>query len=244
MYSVDEELMTEAVTLPRIEENNTVKRKVSDLLSEALLSGKLKPGQRLNESQLARQLGTSRSPVRESLQQLQEQGFVLNIPRRGMFVVKLDDVAIQKINSFRLILEAEALRLARANCTPEAEKRLEGIISRMARVTPVSEGASLDFEFHRAIWKMTRNEFLERSLISATAPLFAHGVLDKVQSDQHTWKTDSHLGLLEFIRGNSRESAEEVMLTHLRRRYHQPEKFSSIGLPTTIHRTGAKTGRK
>ena len=59
------------------------------LLREGILTGKYRPGDRLNESQIARELNISRIPVREALSQLQEQGLVQNRERRGMFVTHI-----------------------------------------------------------------------------------------------------------------------------------------------------------
>src|SRR4051794_591821 len=89
----------------------TLRENVVEILIEAILAGKFRPGDRLNESELGRRFQISRAPIREALQQLQEQGLVLNQPRRGMFVVSLTDQDIDKINSLRLILESEALLL-------------------------------------------------------------------------------------------------------------------------------------
>ena len=106
-----------------IKNNGTLKDRTVEVLVDAILSGKIRPGERLNESQLARDLRVSRAPVREALQQLQEQSLIVNIPRRGMFVVSLDEEDIQKINSLRIVLEAEALRLVRRHLTPQREKK-------------------------------------------------------------------------------------------------------------------------
>src|SRR5438128_6707357 len=94
--------------------STTLKTYLMATLRNAIISGKFKPGDRLNESELARQYKVSRIPVREALQQLQAQGLVTNHPRRGMFVSILSDEECQKINSLRIILEAEALKLCRA----------------------------------------------------------------------------------------------------------------------------------
>src|SRR3954451_25496522 len=92
----------------------TLKERIVQVLRDGILAGKLKPGERLNESRLARELSMSRIPVREALQKLEEQGLVVNIQRKGMFVVSLSDEEVQKINALRLILEPEALILCKA----------------------------------------------------------------------------------------------------------------------------------
>ena len=84
----------------------TLKSYVVQRLREAILSGRYKPGDRLNESQLAREFDISRIPIREALIQLQEYGLVMNHERRGMFVTLLSEEDVQRINSLRIILEA------------------------------------------------------------------------------------------------------------------------------------------
>jgi DNA-binding GntR family transcriptional regulator len=61
------------------------------MLPDAIIGRKISLGEKLNESQLTRDLHVGRAPVREAMQQLQEPGLIVNVPRRGMFVVSLDE---------------------------------------------------------------------------------------------------------------------------------------------------------
>ncbi len=74
----------EPITVP-----STLRNHVLRELRARIVAGRYKPGERLNESRLARELNISRIPIREALSQLQEQGLVTNHERRGMFVTKL-----------------------------------------------------------------------------------------------------------------------------------------------------------
>ncbi len=219
-----------------IKTSGTLKHRTVELITDAILSGKIKPGERLNESQLARELHVSRAPIREALQQLQEQSLIVNIPRRGMFVVTLDDEDIQKINGLRVVLEAEALRLAHRNLTPQREKRLEQLLAQMETSPPAPTKLSMrfDFEFHRTIWSFSDNEYLEKVLTSLTVPLFAHSVRTLLRADKLKLVLDSHRPLFEFICGNLDQTAEQVMLAHLSIRYHDPEKYSSLSGASTV----------
>ncbi len=207
----------------------TLKENILEMLTGAILSGKIRPGERLNESELARQLQVSRAPIREALQQLSEQGLVMNHPRRGMFVVSLEKEDLQKINSLRIVLEAEALRLTRSRLTPQIEKKLTQIVERMEGLNgaPALQLTRLDLEFHRTIWSQTGNEYLEKSLTSVTAPLFAYAVLIKTESEKMRMIQNSHRPLLEFVRGRRKGSAEDVMLDHLKLGWDRPEVFWS-----------------
>lgn len=217
-----------------IRNNGTLKDRTVEVLADAILSGKIKPGERLNESQLARDLHVSRAPVREALQQLQEQSLIVNIPRRGMFVVSLDEEDIQKINALRVVLEAEALRLARMHLNPQREKKLEQLLAMMENMEPAPMKLSMrvDFDFHRTIWSFSGNEYLEKILTGLTAPVFAHSVRTMLRSEKLRIVLDSHRPLYEFICGRSEESAEKIMLAHLSVRYHHPERFASISAIT------------
>lgn len=202
---------------------------ISELLLDAILSGKLRPGDRLNESALARQLHVSRAPIREALQTLQEQGLVLNQPRRGMFVVSLDEEELQKINSLRLVLEAEALRLCRALAGAQNIRKLQQLAEKMERSTGSTalEATHMDLDFHRALWSFSGNEFLEKTLTSVTAPLFAYAVLTKPKAEKMRMILDSHRPLVEFVAGRSEQTADEVILDHLALRWNEPDRFAS-----------------
>lgn len=214
----------------RIHTDDTLRQKSVELLSKAILSSKIKPGERLNESELARKLHVSRAPIREALQQLQEQGLIVNVPRRGMFVVSLDEESIQKINSLRVILEAEALRLARSHAMPKEKERLAHVIEKMEHMTnvPTNEMVRVDMEFHRTIWSCTRNEYLEKTLTSLTAPLFAHSMLMLFREEKQRMVLDSHRPLLAYVLGKGDQPAEKVMLEHLMLRWVDPARFSSL----------------
>jgi DNA-binding GntR family transcriptional regulator len=208
----------------------TLKENIVELISEAIFTGRIKPGERVNESQLARDLQVSRAPIREALQQLQEQGLIINHPRRGMFVVHLEDEDFQKINSVRLILEGEALRLARVNFTPAAQAKLSQILERMERSHAAAPSARvrLDVEFHKTIWGLTGNEFLERTLSSLTAPLFAYGVIRAMNASKVKHVIHSHHPLLEFLLGKTSKTAESVLAEHLKIPWTEPDRFSSF----------------
>jgi DNA-binding GntR family transcriptional regulator len=149
---------------------------------------------------------------------LQEQGLVMNSPRRGMFVVLLEDEDIAKINSVRLILEPEAFRLARTRMTKSDESRLLQLLERLEKSGSASPAvrARNDFEFHRAIWNLTGNEYLERTLHGLTAPLFAHAVLKILRSDQVKDIVVSHRPLMAFLQNKLKTDAGKLIAEHLR----------------------------
>jgi DNA-binding GntR family transcriptional regulator len=181
-------------------------------------------------------LKLSRIPVREALHQLQEQGLVVDVPRRGKFVVNFTNEQIQKINSLRLILEAEALSLCRANITKSGLTTLANLVDKMEQSREVSEieASALDIEFHRTIWHYSGNEYLAKMLESLTIPLFAHRALWRINQEMLGWASllpNHHRMLVAFVGGEIQKPAKDVMLEHLKfYRYNQPERFSSMAL--------------
>lgn len=201
---------------------STLSKNISEAMVEAILAGKFKPGDRLNESELGRQLHVSRAPIREALHELQEQGLVIHQPRRGMFVVSLDETDVRKINQIRLALEAEALVLCRANLSPQGERKLLQQLEKMENsgTTSAREAIRMDLGFHRTIWSLTGNEFLEKTLSSLTAPLFAFALIQKSHHEEMKMILDSHRPYMDYVQGNIDErKARQVVYDHVTLRW-------------------------
>lgn len=196
----------------------TIKDQVAKFVRDAILEGRIQPGQKVNESRIARDLNVSRSPIREALHQLEEQGLIENVERRGMYVVLLSKDDVVKMVSLRVVLEAEALKLARARLTSQIEEKLARLAERIERAAPRSpyEASRLDLEFHRAIWQLAGNEYLERALNRLVAPLFAHFIVTLMREQKDTEVViGSHQPLFDFVRGVSSVSAENAIVEHL-----------------------------
>ena len=202
---------------------------VVKILSAGILSGKYKPGDRLNESQIARELSISRIPVREALSQLQEQGLVQNRERRGMFVTDIGPEEVVQIASLRLVLETEVMRLAKARMTSEVLARLETQLAQMdAWDGTLLEAAALDLEFHRTLWKASGNPYLERALNALAVPLFAHMALEHVTRDMRRWRMNHHHTLLDAFTGRSKEDPAEILHVHVFMPYVDPEGAAAV----------------
>ncbi len=224
-----ENLEQQPATIPGKPVPTSLRAQVVQVLSHGILTGKYKPGMRLNESQIARELSISRIPVREALSQLQEQGLVQNRERRGMFVTHIGPREVDQIFALRFLLEGEALRLARINMTPDILAELEAIIARMeAWDGNLLESAALDLSFHRTLWKACANPYLERALNSVMVTLFAHKTLDHVTHDVRRWRLSHHRILLDAVMGTSGEDPQAVLQTHMRMAHTEPERYSNL----------------
>lgn len=211
---------------------STLKSHIFNRLRDAIVSGRYRPGERLNESKIAREFGISRIPVREALMQLQESGLVMNHERRGMFVTLLSEEDVQRINSLRVVLEAEALKLCRLKISKKDAARLSDVVARMEVWSERTEmdAAALDLEFHRTMWEAAGNPYLTRALDCLVTSLFAHKALEYVSADLKRWRLHHHRALLEVALGNSSIVPEAAIIIHMRTAYNEPERFSSFGV--------------
>lgn len=134
-------------------------------LREYILNGGLKPGDQLIESLIANQMQVSRGPVRDALKQLENEGLVVNIPRKGTFVRKLNKEDFKQIYELRTYLESLAVKLAieKMGENPELISSLKTIVKQMGEFTKeddIAQLADLDIQFHRTICESSRNQYL------------------------------------------------------------------------------------
>ena len=124
---------------------------VADHLRDAILTGQLRPGTRIDQDAVAEQLGVSRLPVREALIALDQEGLIHTIPRRGSYVQQLqrDDIA----DHYQLFGRVAGLAAARAVVRIDAEElaQLEAVHAQMTSATDPREHERLNFEFHRIV---------------------------------------------------------------------------------------------
>jgi DNA-binding GntR family transcriptional regulator len=134
------------------------------VLREHLADGRLRPGDRLREIPLARDLSFSRSTVRKALQFLAEEGLVVLVPYTGWLVARLDAADVRELVTLRSALEGLAAGLA-AERVPEARPLLEGALATLESVAADGNRARVnaaDFDLHKTIVHASGHRRLER----------------------------------------------------------------------------------
>lgn len=106
---------------------------VAEHLTAEIVRGDLKPGERLNEAQLAARLGISRSPMREALRQLENDGLVVSENRRGTWVATMDERMAADIYDCRILIEGQCARLAGAHLTDKDVQEAADIYAEMRK---------------------------------------------------------------------------------------------------------------
>ncbi|MGE3288902.1 MAG: GntR family transcriptional regulator [Pseudonocardia sp.] len=151
------------MTAEPLESSSLVDLAVRRLRGE-ILSGALRPGERLVEEQLTRRFGTSRAPLREALRLLGQQGLVEHLPRRGVRVVELSGRDIAELFGLRDVLEQYAVRRALADGPPADLSGLTAALERMAGATgDAVESAVAHREFHTALVALAGHHHLMRT---------------------------------------------------------------------------------
>jgi DNA-binding GntR family transcriptional regulator len=132
-------------------------------LRGAILNGGLKPGERLNETVIAREMGISRGPVREAILTLHQEGLVSIDHGRGASVAQLDPSVLRELVEVRILLETYAVNLVTEHFEPAFGTELEAIIEQMraaSRDDDVESVVDCDLSFHRTICRLSGNRVL------------------------------------------------------------------------------------
>src|SRR3954452_5734333 len=109
-------------------------------LREAIVEGRLAPGEAVVEAQLSRQLGVSRAPLREALRSLESEGLIVSVPWRGAFVAPLTERGVTELQTFRRLLEVFAAELVVAQDAVDVSS-LDDLVVEMDRC---AEGGNVD----------------------------------------------------------------------------------------------------
>ncbi|MEZ5775275.1 MAG: GntR family transcriptional regulator [Hyphomicrobiaceae bacterium] len=136
---------------------------VAGALRQGILTGDLKPGERLTELDLAARWRVSQGTIRAALRTLQFEGLVEVRPRRGTFVTKLDEADVIEIYSLRDTLESLASRHAAERITDKDRRTLERVLRAMRSAVEAGNRKrmlELDFEFHRTIVEISGHKRL------------------------------------------------------------------------------------
>ena len=149
----------------RLEEVKPLRDRIVASIRDSIIAGKIKPGERLLEPDVAKMLGVSRTPLREAFLQLEAEDFVRVTPRRGAVVSELSVKDAEEIYVVKSALESLAARLASTLMTDEIVDKLVSVNDQMEKKAKAKEPdyrALLDLNsmFHRIIVETTKNEKL------------------------------------------------------------------------------------
>jgi DNA-binding GntR family transcriptional regulator len=172
---------------------------------------------RLDERRLASDLGVSRTPVREAMAQLEREGFVRSVPRRGIYVVRKTRREVIEMITAWAALESMAARLLTQNAEDRELVSLRTMFAKFengelhARLDEYSE---VNIEFHQSIIRLSRNEVL----ISLAGNLFTHMRMIRRKTigeqDRAARSIRDHLSIIEALEARATKRAEDLVRDH------------------------------
>lgn len=200
---------------------SSLRTEVLNVIRNAILVGKLKPGERIAESKLARQMDISRAPIREALNWLERDGLVRSVASRGYLVVDLLEEEVDQAYQLRALLEGFAVRKAVQLATSAGIDKLQMCIRGMAAAVEEGNVESLiehDIRFHHEIISLSSYSLLppiwsglDRMIRLRTAQVLRQSP----RRDILPYTVDSHYPILDaFVRRNP-IVGEEAVKNHI-----------------------------
>ncbi|MBI4572698.1 MAG: GntR family transcriptional regulator [candidate division NC10 bacterium] len=191
---------------------------IATAIRQAIANGKLRPGTRLLEVQIAREMGTSRAPLRESLIQLEREGLVVRQPNRGTFVADLTEELVREVASLRGVLEGFAASLAVKRLTREDFDRLETILKEMlaaARQGEFPRMVEWDYQFHEYIMRASGHRLLYETWVGMDRKIRVYLSATNLMYADMKSVVEGHVPILRALRRRDPQRASRVMAEHL-----------------------------
>lgn len=192
---------------------------VFNTLRDAILSGKLLPGERLMENQLAEKLGVSRTPIREALRMLELENLVELVPRKGAQVLDMSEKDIKNVLEIRGSLEALAVELAcqRMNAEQVAQlKELQRNFVTAYENRDYEKTAENDEKFHDLIFSSTQNEKLIQIINNLRIQLYRYRVAYLKLPGLVSITAEQHDEIIRTIENHLVEEGSEAAMAHIR----------------------------
>jgi DNA-binding GntR family transcriptional regulator len=208
------------IALARLEDTSTFADRAYVALKDVIVSLNIydQAGEvRLDERQLASDLGISRTPVREAMAQLEREGFVRSVPRRGVYVVRKKKQEVIELITAWAALESMAARLITQNASEAEITTLRSMFTKFENGTlhaKLDEYSEVNIEFHQAIIRMSRNQVL----IDLAENLFTHMRMIRRKTIGEQDRVDrsirDHLNIIEALEARDTERAEDLVRNH------------------------------
>lgn len=191
---------------------------VFNTLRKAILTGELKPGERLMEIHLANRLGVSRTPIREAIRKLELEGLVIMIPRRGAEVAQITEKSLKDVLEVRRALDALCVELACDRISADEEEQLREACDEFERATETKDAtiiAKADVEFHDIIVQATGNQRLIQLINNLSEQMYRYRFEYIKDENRHDNLISEHRMIYEGIVNRDKEQAAQAAKLHI-----------------------------
>ena len=191
---------------------------VFNTLRQAILTGELKPGERLMEIHLADRLGVSRTPIREAIRKLELEGLVVMIPRKGAQVAKITEKNLKDVLEVRRALDTLAVRLACKRMDDTYKKQLREACDEFAKVVKCSNTKDIteaDVRFHDIINQSTGNDRLIQLVNNLAEQMYRYRLEYIKDAAYHNRLIDEHEEIYNAVLERDEERAAKAVVVHI-----------------------------
>jgi len=191
---------------------------VFNTLRQRILTGELKPGERLMEIHLANRLGVSRTPIREAIHKLSLDGLVTMVPRRGAEVSRISKKDLQDVLEVRRTLDTLAVRLACARMSDEDKKNLREANAEFVKSTLTKDATTIaqsDVKFHDIILMSSGNRRLVQMVNNLAEQVYRYRLEYVKDSRNHMRLIEEHDMICNSIAIGDNETAEKLIQSHI-----------------------------
>lgn len=187
-------------------------------LRQAILTGEMKPGERLLEIHLANKLGVSRTPIREAIRMLELEGLVIMVPRRGAQVAQITEKSMSDVLEVRCALDELAVELACERITDEEKSELVQACKAFERATVTGQVhviAKADVDFHDIIFKAAGNPRLTQMINNLAEQMYRYRFEYIKDESLHQMLVEEHKHICESICNGDVATAKDAIRTHI-----------------------------
>lgn len=197
------------------DDDDTLPARIARTLVERIVTGQLRPGERVGQDALAAEFGASHVPVREAFRRVEARGLLVSEPRKGVRVSSLDEASVIEITCMRGALESLALRQAMPAMTSTDIDRAKAAIEAGAAATGMEEWEAANRAFHEALYRPCAMPRLLASIdmLHESRTRYMHATASSVAWDPGSQR--EHKQLLAAVRKGDVEKACQLLEAHI-----------------------------
>lgn len=206
--------------------HKSLKSEVVDYLKEQIFLENYVGGDRIVETNVADELDISRAPVREAIKELESQGLVETIPRKGTFVVEFDQDEIQELFDIRVMLEERVFKILIEEDLLDKEdfEYLEELVEEMVKIAESDKDKNekimlvnkRDMRFHSYLWSQSNSKWTNRILTTLYYQLQLAMIIDAKKEENLKEASLKHKDILKCLKENSVKKTKQAVIDHIK----------------------------
>jgi|AntRauTorckE6833_2_1112554.scaffolds.fasta_scaffold00339_12 DNA-binding GntR family transcriptional regulator len=206
--------------------HKSLKSEVVDYLKEQIFLENYVGGDRIIETNVANELDVSRAPVREAIKELESQGLVETVPRKGTFVVEFNQYEIQELFDIRVMLEERVFKILIKEdlLTKDDFDYLEDLVSEMVQISQSNKDKNekivlvnkRDMKFHSYLWKKSKSKWTNKILTTLYYQLQLAMIIDAKKEDNLKEASLKHKDIIRCLKEHNVKKTKQAVIDHIR----------------------------